>query len=155
MFSIVVVKSVSSCGVYCVPCSLWLSHKLHGTQYTIIIKYTLLDTVTSFASNICIFFMHQFQVIVGDDVGQQTGLVPLKCLEIKVKNMWFHATMSSECSCGLVLLLMCNVLFACMLFLNLCMLTGKCQPVNKSTSCNCTFVCIVSWTRIYGVCIMV
>jgi hypothetical protein len=32
MFSNVVVKSVSSCGVCCVPCS--LSHKLYGTQHT-------------------------------------------------------------------------------------------------------------------------
>ena len=30
MFSSVVVKSVSSCGMYCVPCS----HTLHGAQYT-------------------------------------------------------------------------------------------------------------------------
>jgi hypothetical protein len=46
MFSNVVVKSVSSCGVYWVPCSVWLSHTLHTalntqshnahrTQYTV------------------------------------------------------------------------------------------------------------------------
>jgi hypothetical protein len=37
MFSGVVVKSVSSCGVWCVLCALQfvtLTHKLHGTQHT-------------------------------------------------------------------------------------------------------------------------
>ena len=38
-----------------------------------------------------------------DNVGQHTGLVPLKSLEMKVKNMWFPTTVSAECSCGLVL----------------------------------------------------
>jgi hypothetical protein len=61
---------------------------------------------------------------VRDNVRQQTGLVPLKCLEIKVKNMWFPTTVSAEYSCVLVLLLMCNVLFACILLLNVGMLSG-------------------------------
>lgn len=55
-----------------------------------------------------------------DNVGQQTGLFPLKSLEIKVKNMWFPIDMSAECSCGLVLLCTWNVLLAFMLLLNLC-----------------------------------
>ena len=33
MFSTVAVKSVSSCGVYCVPCSVWLTHCTHCTAH--------------------------------------------------------------------------------------------------------------------------
>ena len=47
-------KSVSSCGVYCVPCS--LSHKLHGTQYT-----PQLETLfTNTAERIFTEYLHKF-----------------------------------------------------------------------------------------------
>jgi len=36
MFSNVVVKSVSSCGVYCVPCSLWLYTHTHTHNFILV-----------------------------------------------------------------------------------------------------------------------